>query len=156
MRRILVMMAVLAISTSLSAQVIVREESQLFEPDEQVYDPYLYLTPFSDAVGYSIYGSQYRKARATRSWGINLCLVSAPLFGLFALSGINNENPAVALISAAGFAGSLGAGIPLWRKGRKQLDWMLDDYVRRYAPKPRTANVSIGSTENGIGLALRF
>ena len=75
------MMAVLAISGSLSAQVIVREEAQLFEPDEQVYDPYLYLTPFSDAVGYSIYGSQYRKARATRSWGVNLCLVSAPLFG---------------------------------------------------------------------------
>ena len=156
MRRILVMMAVLAISVSLSAQVIVREESQLFEPDEQIYDPYLYLTPFSDAVGYSIYGSQYRKAKATRSWGINLCLVSAPLFGLFALSGINNENDAVALIGAAGFAGSLGAGIPLWRKGRKQLDWMLDDYVRRYAPKPRAANVSIGATDNGVGLALRF
>ena len=54
MRKFIIMMAVLAISTSLSAQVIVREESQLFEPDEQVYDPYLYLTPFSDAVGYSI------------------------------------------------------------------------------------------------------
>ena len=67
MRRILVMMAVLAISTSLSAQVIIREESQLFEPDEQIYDPYLYLTPFSDAVGYSIYGSQYRKGQKLRT-----------------------------------------------------------------------------------------
>ncbi|MBR3441786.1 MAG: hypothetical protein IKH00_09030 [Bacteroidales bacterium] len=156
MRRILVMMVVLAISTSLSAQVIIREESQLFEPDEQIYDPYLYLTPFSDAVGYSIYGSQYRKARATRSWGINLCLVSAPLFALFAVTGLGNDSTGAALVGIAGCAGSLGAGIPLWRKGRKQLDWMLDDYVRRYAPKPRAANVSIGSTPNGLGLALRF
>ena len=156
MRRILVMMAVLAISTSLSAQVIIREESQLFEPDEQIYDPYLYLTPFSDAVGYSIYGSQYRKARATKSWGTNLCLVSAPLFGLFAVTGLGNDSTGAALVGIAGCAGSLVAGIPLWRKGRKQLDWMLDDYVRRYAPKPRAANVSIGSTPNGLGLALRF
>ncbi|MBR5661397.1 MAG: hypothetical protein IKW99_07590 [Bacteroidales bacterium] len=156
MRKFLVMMAVLTISGSLSAQVIVREESQLFEPDEQVYDPYLYLTPFSDAVGYSIYGSQYRKARATRSWGVDLCLLSAPLFALYACAGINNESPAATLIGLAGFAGSLGAGIPLWRKGQKQLDWMLDDYVKRYGPKPHAANLSVGSTANGIGLALRF
>ena len=154
MRKILVLMAVLTISGSLSAQVIVREESQLFEPEEQIYDPYLY--PFNDAVGYSIYGSQYRKARATKSWGVNLCLVSAPLFALCALSGINNDSTVETLICAAGFAGSLGAGIPLWKKGRKQLDWMLDDYVRRYGPKPRAANLSVGSTANGIGLALRF
>lgn len=156
MRKFLVLMAVLTISGSLSAQVIIREDSQLFEPEEQAYDPYLYLTPFSDAVGYSIYGSQYRKARACRSWGVNLCLVSAPLFGLVALSGIGNDNPAELLIGAAGFAGSLGAGIPLWNKGRKKLDWMLDDYVRKYGPKPRAANLSVGSTANGVGLALRF
>lgn len=156
MRKFLVLMAVLTISGSLSAQVIIREDSQLFEPEEQAYDPYLYLTPFSDAVGYSIYGSEYRKARACRSWGVNLCLVSAPLFALVALSGIGGDNTAETLIGAAGFAGSLGLGIPLWTKGRKKLDWMLDDYVRKYGPKPRAANLSVGSTANGVGLALRF
>ena len=156
MRKFLVLMAVLTISGSLSAQVIVREDSQLFEPEEQVYDPYLYLRPFGEAVGYSIYGSQYRKARASVAWGANLCLVSAPLFALFAVTGLGNDSTGAALVGIAGCAGSLVAGIPLWRKGRKQLDWMLDDYVRRYAPKPRAANVSIGSTPNGLGLALRF
>ena len=156
MRKFLVLMAVLTISGSLSAQVITREDSQLFEPEEQIYDPYLYLTPFDDVVGYSIYGSQYRKAKSAKAWGVDLCFFSAPLFGLLACAGLSNDSPGATVLGAAGFAGSLGAGIALWSKGQKRLDRMMDDYVRRYGPKPRAANLTIGSTTNGIGLALKF
>ena len=36
-----------------------------------------------------------------------------------------------------------------------ELDWMLDDYVRRYAPKPH-ASLTVGPTRSGMGLALNF
>ena len=61
-----------------------------------------------------------------------------------------------ARVGIAGLGGSLGGGIPLWRKGRRELDWMMDDYVRRYAPKPYSSNISVGPTNNGLGLALNF
>ena len=40
----------------------------------------------------------------------------------------------MAIIGGAVMAAGLGAGIPLWVKGRRELDWMLDDYTKRYVP----------------------
>ena len=57
---------------------------------------------------------------------------------------------------SAALAGSLGVGIPLWVKGRKDLDWMLDDYAKRYGPRPYAASLSAGPTRNGVGIALNF
>lgn len=112
--------------------------------------------PFSDAVGYSVYGSRYRKAKDNQGWGILLSTLVAPLSGLLLAYGIDEGGFVPAVIGGVALAGSLGAGIPLWTKGRKELDWMLNDYARRYGPKPTTASVSFGPTKNGVGLALNF
>lgn len=112
--------------------------------------------PFSDAVGYSVYGSRYRKAKDNQGWGIFLSTLVAPLSGLLLAYGIDEGGFVPAVIGGVALAGSLGAGIPLWTKGRKELDWMLNDYSRRYGPKPTTASVSFGPTKNGVGLALIF
>ena len=94
--------------------------------------------PFDDTVGYSLYGSRYRKAKASKGWGVFE-------------GGI-----APAVLGGVGLAGSLGGGIPLWVKGRRELDWMLDDYAERYAPRPYAASITAGPTRNGFGLALNF
>ena len=61
-----------------------------------------------------------------------------------------------AIIGAAALAGSLGGGIHLWVKGRRELDYMLDDYAERYGPKPIAASLTVGPTMNGFGLAYIF
>ena len=112
--------------------------------------------PFDDVVGYSIYGSRYRKAKASKGWGVFLSAVAAPLSGVLLVAGIDGGGTAQVIIGGAALAGSLGAGIPLWVKGRRELDWMLDDYAERYGPKPYATSVSVGHTLNGVGLALNF
>ena len=165
MKKILLLTALLAISGSLFAQNIYRRgyyddgSRPLFEPDGQdiaIGREMPYWQPFDDMVGYSIYGSRYRKAKASRNWGVFFCEVIAPISALVALGGIENDTPGATLVGVAGLAGSLGAGIPLWHKGRRELDWMLDDYARRYAPRPYSSTISAGPTRHGIGLALNF
>lgn len=115
--------------------------------------------PFDSVVGYSIYGSRYRKAKASYNWGIFLSCVAAPVAGIGIAYAMDGWTIAPAWCVAGGLAvggGILGAGIPLWVKGRKELDWMLDDYARRYGPKPHSARLSAGPTRSGIGLALNF
>ncbi len=162
MRRLLLLMAVLTVSGSLFAQSPYRRDYRedrlqpLYEPDVQNYYGYDYFRPFDDVVGYSIYGSQYRKARSSKGWGVFLCTVVAPISALVALQGISDDVPGWTAVGIAGLGGSLGCGIPLWRRGRRELDRMMDDYVRRYAPKPYSSNLSVGTTNNGVGLALNF
>ena len=166
MKRILLLTVFLALTGSLFAQNVPSGLPQRQERDKISIDPsgkditinrnsYTWK-PFDDVVGYSVYGSRYRKAKASKGWGIFLSCVVAPASGVLLVYGIDEGVVFPAVVGGAALAGSLGAGIPLWVKGRRELDWMLDDYVRRYAPKPRAANVSIGSTPNGLGLALRF
>lgn len=118
---------------------------------------YIYgMAPFNAATGYSLYGSSYRKAKQSKNWGIFLSCVVAPAGALLMVYGIE-EGPAVkAIVGGAALAGGLGAGIPLWKKGRRQLDWMLDDYVERYGPGSFGSSVTVGPTMNGVGLALNF
>ena len=163
MKKILVLSALLAISGSLFSQNIYRRDYDnmnrpLFEPDSQVTTgiEMAYWQPFDDMVGYSIYGSRYRKAKTNRNRGAFLCEIVAPISALVALGGIENDTPGTTIVGVAGLAGSLGAGIPLWRKGRRELDRMLDDYARRYAPRPYSSSISAGPTPHGIGLALNF
>jgi hypothetical protein len=112
--------------------------------------------PFDRRIGYSLYGSQYRKARCSRDWGIILSAVIAPASTLLIIKGINEDTFGNVIVGALGVAGGLGAGIPLWVKGRKELDWMMDDYNRRYGPQSLESNLSLGATTNGIGLAFNF
>ena len=163
MKKRLVLTVLLAISGSLFAQNIYRRDQDdwnrpLFEPEGPAGPgiEMAYWQPFDDMVGYSIYGSRYRKAKANRNWGVFFCEVIAPISALVAIGGIENDTPGATIVGVAGLAGSLGAGIPLWRKGRRELDRMLDDYARRYAPRPYSSSISAGPTRNGIGLALNF
>ena len=112
--------------------------------------------PFDDTVGYSIYGSRYRKAKASKGWGIFLSCVVAPASAVLMAYGIDEGGVVPAVIGGVGLAGGLGAGIPLWVKGRRDLDWMLDDYAERYGPKPYATSITAGPTRNGFGLALNF
>ena len=104
--------------------------------------------PFSDAV---------RKAKSSQFWGIFLSCVAAPA-GALVIAGyagsIDGTMPTI--LGSVALVGSLGAGIPLWVKGRRELDWMLDDYTRRFAPQSNVASLTVGPTSSGIGLALNF
>ncbi|MBO4434542.1 MAG: hypothetical protein J5769_03705 [Bacteroidales bacterium] len=130
---------------------------------------WFYMMPLTDQMS-MIYGSRYRKANSNLLWGISLTTLSAPTCALVGLAGLmigatddlgmegysGGVNPGGAILGTLGLIGtaaSLGVGIPLWVKGRKDLDDMMDDYSRRYAPKP---NITMGPTQNGVGLALRF
>jgi len=134
-------------------------EQITISPDAQnivIDEGYYMLQPFDDVVGYSIYGSKYRKAKARKNWGSFLSIVVAPASAVLFYYGIDEGGPATAILGGAALAGSLAGGIPLWVKGRRQLDWMLDDYARRYAPVPYASSVTVGPTRSGIGLALNF
>ena len=166
MKRIILLFALLFLGLVANAQHIDYGWSQGGETDQIIVDPAFQSVtigygvngwvPFSDAVGYSVYGSRYRKAKDNQGWGIFLSTLVAPLSGLLLAYGIDEGGFVPAVIGGVALAGSLGAGIPLWTKGRKELDWMLNDYSRRYGPKPTTASVSFGPTKNGVGLALNF
>ena len=166
MRRIILLFALLFLGLVANAQHIDYGWSQGGETDQIIVDPAFQSVtigygingwvPFSDAVGYSVYGSRYRKAKDNQGWGIFLSTIVAPLSGLLFAYGIDEGGPVTAVIGGVALAGSLGAGIPLWSKGRKELDWMLNDYSQRYGPKPTTASVSFGATNNGIGFSLNF
>lgn len=120
--------------------------------------------PFGREVGYAIYGSRYRKAAASKGWGVFLSCIVAPVAGLAtgASLDVNMVDQRWCVIGGALVCGGiLGVSIPLWSKGQRELDSMLDDYVRRYGPKPKSENVSstnlsVGPTCNGFGFALNF
>lgn len=112
--------------------------------------------PFNNAVGRSVYGSRYRKAVASKTWGQILSLVVAPAGAAFIGYSINQNVKGGAIIGGVVLAGGLGAGIPLWVKGQREIDNMLDDYAKRFGPKPYSSSITAGPTMNGVGLAFNF
>lgn len=143
------------------------------------YGPYGRISPreLSDFIGYSLYGSEYMKARNRLGWGY--ALTAAGISGLLmsftthmvllesdragSMMGFDDMMPA-RLGSDAGIAvgyivsaGCLGAGIPLWVKGSRGLRKIADDYNKNHINPPHhSPNLSLGSTRNGIGLAFNF
>jgi hypothetical protein len=107
-------------------------------------------------VGLNLYGSRYRKASSNKGWGMTLSCLVAPALLVGSLAAVDSEVPGVAVVGGLALAGTLYGGITLWRKGQRELDAMLDDYAAKYAPRPRTASLSVGPTRNGMGLALNF
>ena len=90
-------------------------------------------------------------------WGIFLSCVAAPAGALvIAEYAGSNDGTMPTILGSVALVGSLGAGIPLWIKGRRELDWMLDDYTRRFGPRSNVASLTVGPTSSGIGLALNF
>jgi hypothetical protein len=163
----LIALAVLCLAPSLNAQVagwprhssheefIHDRENGTLTIDKDYYS----WKPFGSEVGYAIYGSRYRKAIANKRWGIFLSCMVAPVAGVAVGCGLDSGG-ARQWVCCAGaglvLGGILGVSIPMWSKGQKELDLMLDDYVQHYGPKPRAANLTAGPTANGIGLALNF
>lgn len=141
----------------------------------------LYSDQIRDYLGVTLYGSQYRKARNQFQWGTGLTVGGAVLMlgalaggGMYTYfnnrwgtrtaltetgepGGAINSSGAMLGIIAAGVAGAVcvGVGIPLWVKGDRKLNDIADDYNRQYGPGP-SASLTLGSTSNGFGLALRF
>ena len=111
--------------------------------------------PFDDYIGMSIYGSRYRKAKSNKLTGITLVSMTPATIPLVIWAAKEGTWFSGSLAAAAA-AGCLVGGIYLWHKGNKELDWMLDDYVRQYGPKPYSSSLSIGPTRNGFGLAFNF
>lgn len=142
------------------------------------YSPYGRISPgnLSDYLGYTLYGSEYMKARNQFSWGFALTgmgvgglliSITAHLASIEmdSMPGFDNFQPSRSGSNAGiavGYvlsAGCIGAGIPLWVKGSKGLRKIADDYNRTYINPGSTGtnpNLSLGTTRNGIGLAFNF
>lgn len=137
-------------------------EQVLFDPDYQGTSIIgLGMFPMDDYAGYAIYGSRYRKAKAKKNLGQDLVYLGVPLGLAIAawgctVNGDGSQEAVAAVGTLAVLGASLGFGIPLWVKGQRELDWMLDDYARRYGPRSHTASLSLGATPNGVGLAFNF
>ena len=155
MKKEIFILALMLVTLGANAQRInngeVRDSQHIIiAPDSYVWGP------FNDATGYSYYGSRYRKAKAMQEWGVVLSVAVAPLGGVLIAHSIKQNVKGGPVVGGLIVAAGLGAGIPLWVKGRRELDWMLDDYTKRYAPKPYSSSVTAGPTMNGVGLAFNF
>ena len=173
MKKTIILLVLLAVSTGLHAQgnsdwgwpqahssdqINIDKNNHNISIDRSTY----VWRPFDDVVGYSIYGSRYRKAKANLGWGKTITFLGGAASGIWLGIGISNigwDDEAAAVMCSTGaiaLAGSLWGGIRLWSKGRKDMDRMLDDYARRYAPKPYASSLDFGATSNGFGFALKF
>lgn len=131
----------------------------------------------ADYIGVSLYGSEYIRASNQYWWGVGL--VGSGAVALIISLGVqladndlNNfaESKGMGGSYSSGYiagyvigAGCIGAGIPLWVKGSKKLRQIADDYNRNYLDRHygredvgSKANLSLGATRSGFGLAFNF
>lgn len=127
-----------------------------FDPNyaTQIVSDDFYLMPMHERL-LALYGSRYRKAQTRKSTGIFLTTIAPSVFIAGLIAGANDLD-GVAWFSMAATVACFGAGIPLWIKGRKDLDSILDDYAKNYGPRPYSSSLTIGPTPNGVGLAFIF
>lgn len=139
----------------------------------------LYADQLRDYLGVSLYGSDYLKADRQLTWGLVLTITGATiLVGSLVAGGASAEynrnvssmnlpyhmretaasSPAPYIVGGLVGAACLGFGIPLWVKGDKKLNAIADDYNQRYGSKNYgyRPSLNLGSTGNGVGLALNF
>ena len=128
-----------------------------------------------DYIGYTLYGSEYMKARNQYTWGISLtCIGVGGLIITLAshiasnkmdrITSFHHDTPDTGMNAGviAGYAASAGcvaAGIPLWVKGNRGLHRIADDYnLKHTKPQPveSGSNLTLGTTRNGLGLAFNF
>ena len=162
MKKLLLIAVLLALSGGLYAQTYRSapgDNAQSLYIAPQYYVPtdmdYFYMMPLEERLS-AIYGSTYRKASSKLWAGRGLCILVAPIFATMSLGVFFDDDvmTAMGVVGLLGTAGSLGAGIPLWVSGRREMDVILDDYARRYGPRPYS--LSVGPTLNGVGFALNF
>ena len=139
----------------------------------------LYADQLRDYLGVSLYGSDYLKAERQLTWGFVLTLTGVPILVGSLVAGCSNAeynrhvsamnmpfhmqqsaigSPAPYIVAGLVGAACLGVGIPLWVKGDRKLNVIADDYNQRYGSKNYgyRPSLNLGSTGNGIGLALNF
>ncbi len=109
----------------------------------------------ADYVAFNLYGDEYYAARKNWKWGSSLTWIGS----MFAAGGltfwaISGGLEGGIVLTAAG-AACLGAGIPLWVKGSKKLKGIADDYNSRNSG-PKSAELTFGPCQNGVGFALNF
>ena len=178
MKKIMLLMAALTVSGSLFAQdgdKTGMEWIEEFEGKEKVIinpnyggpstdtsTDYFYLLPRDEQFS-ALYGSRYRNAQAKQVTGLSLVTLVTPfigsstlIFGLAAASSLGDMFGVLAALSAVGTVACLATGIPLWNSGRREMNAILDDYSRNYAPRPYSSSLSLGPTASGVGLALKF
>lgn len=119
------------------------------------------------------YIGDYKKARNQFLWGSGLTVGGATLVlsaiagGTFfaimnsryteagATTSLSSKLPAVFIGTGLAGAACVGAGIPLWIKGNRELGAITDEYNRQFGHESN-ASLQVGITGNGIGFALRF
>lgn len=142
----------------------------------------LYEEQLRDYLGVSLYGSDYLKARNQLMGGMWLTFSGAGILAASIIGGAFqadfnaktarlHSNAAffhdtyssggeMTLYILGGIAGAacLGVGIPLWVKGNRKMNVLVDDYNQRYGRKAygSAATLNLGATESGVGLALKF
>ena len=180
MKKIMLLMAALAVSGSLFAQdgdKTGMEWIEEFEGKEKVIinpnyggpstdtsTDSFYLLPMDEQLS-ALYGSRYSNAQIKQLSGISLVALVTPMFGtstlIFGLSAFSSLGEeavfgVLAALSAVGTVACLATGIPLWVSGHREMNSILDDYSRNYAPRPYSSSLSLGPTASGVGLALKF
>jgi hypothetical protein len=181
MKKIMLLMAALTVSGSLFAQdgdKTGMEWIEEFEGKEKVIinpnyggpstdtsTDYFYLLPRDEQLS-ALYGSRYRNAQVKQVTGLSLVTLITPfigsstlILGLAAASSLDDMGGAfgvLAALSAVGTVACLATGIPLWVSGRREMNAILDDYSKNYAPRPYSSSLSLGPTASGVGLALKF
>ena len=182
MKKIMLLMAALTVSGSLFAQdgnKTGMEWIEEFEGKEKVIinpnyggpsttdtsTDYFYLLPLEEQLS-ALYGSRYHNAQIKQLTGLSLtimgagiCAPAALIFGIPALFAPTDMSIAIGLVAglnAAAAVASLVVGIPMWKGGRTEMNAILDDYSKNYAPRPYSASLSLGPTRNGVGIAFKF
>lgn len=181
MKKIMLLMAALTVSGSLFAQDGDKTGMEWIEefegkdkviinpnyggPSTDITTDSFYLLPMDEQLS-ALYGSRYRNAQIKQLSGISLVTLVAPLvgtstliFGLSAITSLGDLGGAfgvLAALSAVGTIACLATGIPLWNSGRREMNAIMDDYSRNYAPRPYSSSLSFGPTASGVGLALKF
>ena len=115
----------------------------------------------TDYIGFSVYGSDYRKVRSQYRAGKWLTGVGGSVLAFAAINAATRDDGDYMVPFILGIVGvaDLSIGIPIQLKANRKLDSMLDDYTRnRVGSRSASYNptFSLGATNSGVGLSFNF
>ena len=131
--------------------------------EETFFAPYCRFSKreLTDYIGYSVYGSDYRKARSQYRSGKWLTGIGGPVLAFAAINAATRDDGDYIVPFILGIVGvtDLSIGIPVLIKANRKLNAMLDDYTRNCVGS-RSASYnptfSLGATNSGVGLSFNF
>ena len=115
----------------------------------------------TDYIGFSVYGSDYRKVRSQYRAGKWLTGLGGSVLAFAAINAATRGDGDYIVPFILGIVGvtDLSIGIPIQRKASRKLDSMLDDYTKNYVGSRSGSygpTVSLGATNSGVGLSFNF